>query len=352
MPTNTLAAKKASDSKFDILKLVLSFFVVAIHSALFPMVLYPWLRVAVPLFFIMTGYFFFQKLNQTDDYATQLKMVKGFVVRNIKLYAFWFVCLLPLILYIRKDIYFGHGVINGILAFLKGVLFSGTFTASWYIVASIYGVLIIFFLLRKIPNGVLFALAIFLYIIVSLTSSYKSVIFKSDVVEMAYDVFCTYIEVPATSFLVAVAWLICGKCFADGTFKNSKLIYGILTVVFGVALYIEWRFVLWLDGTFNNDCYLMLMPFCIGIFGFLNSCKAVTFKYSVAFRRCSTVVFVFHGAAGRVTSVVFRKVIGVDSIPLCYVSSIIICICVYLLIEFVLHHCRNNRLGKILRYAY
>lgn len=36
---------------FDVVKFCLALMVVAIHSKLFPMLLYPWLRLAVPLFF-------------------------------------------------------------------------------------------------------------------------------------------------------------------------------------------------------------------------------------------------------------------------------------------------------------
>lgn len=57
--------EKKNDSRYDVLKLVLSLFVVAIHSDLFPPLLYPWLRVAVPLFFMMSSYFLFDKLCKT-----------------------------------------------------------------------------------------------------------------------------------------------------------------------------------------------------------------------------------------------------------------------------------------------
>lgn len=42
----------------DLAKFVLAFFVVAIHTSFFPKYLYPWLRVAVPLFFIISSFVF------------------------------------------------------------------------------------------------------------------------------------------------------------------------------------------------------------------------------------------------------------------------------------------------------
>lgn len=353
MSKNILTVKKPSDAKFDILKIVMAFFVVAIHMELFPMVLYPWLRMAVPLFFIMTGYFFFAKLDKTDDYKQQLELVKGFVLRNLKLYAFWFVCLLPVILVIRKDMIFGHGVIGDIFALVKCILLNSTFTASWYIMASIYGVLIIFFLLRKLPNSVLLIIAIVLYSIVTLASSYSYFICRNETVKAVYDWFLTYISLPANSFLVSVAWLICAKCFADGTFKSTgKVTYAIIAVLSAVALYLEWRYVISAGGGNKNDCYFMLMPFCIGVFGFINSCDKITLKYAVNMRRCSTVVFVTHGAVARVILAFFRNVLHLNPIPLCYVIVISICICIYLILEILCNRYGEKWIGKVIKYAF
>ena len=47
--TDLIAAVKY-DSKYDMVKFILSLMVLAIHSALYPMVLYPWLRIAVRCF--------------------------------------------------------------------------------------------------------------------------------------------------------------------------------------------------------------------------------------------------------------------------------------------------------------
>ncbi len=344
--------KKASDGKYDILKIVMAFFVVAIHMELFSTILYPWLRMAVPLFFIMTGYFFFLKLDKTEDYKKQVELVRGFVVRNLKLYAFWFVCLLPVILVVRKNIIFGHGFFGDILALVKCILLNSTFTASWYIMSSIYGVLIIFFLLRKLPNSVLMIIAVMLYCVVTLASSYAYFICQNPTVDAVYTWFNVNISMPANSFLVAVVWLICGKCFADGTFKGNKVTYAIVTILSAVALYIEWRYVISAGGGNKNDCYFMLMPFCLGVFGFVNSCDKVTFKYAVNLRRCSTVVFVTHGAVARIILAFFRNVLHIDPIPLCYVLVLSVCIGIYILLEVLLDRCRNNKLGKILQYAF
>ena len=352
MSTSILSVEKRTDSKFDILKLVMAVFVVALHTDLFPYVLYPWLRIAVPMFFIMTGYFFFKKINKFSEYNTQVSIVKGFVVRNVKLYAFWFLFQLPMILYIRKDLYFGHGLLKGLWAFVKSILFGSTFTASWYIVASIYGVLIIFFGLRKVPNGVLLVISGVIYILLSLFLSYKVIVFEIPFMKSIYDVWCSFFGNPATSFLSAVVWISCGKCFADGTFRNKKTFYAVISVVTGVALYAEWRFVIMLGGSYKNDCYFILLPFCIGLFGYLNSLGEVSISHSVNMRRCSTILFALHGVVGRLNAIFFREILNTKSTLLRFLSTITICACVYLFIEMIICKYPNKRISRILKNAY
>ena len=84
---------------FDIVKFIMALMVVAIHSSLFPMVLYPWLRLAVPMFFIISSYFFFGNLRKVETDKEKNKRLWKYVKRNLILYGFWFVVLLPYTLY-------------------------------------------------------------------------------------------------------------------------------------------------------------------------------------------------------------------------------------------------------------
>ena len=64
--TNTDTKKLSkTDAKYDWIKLILSLCILAIHAKVYPMVLFPWLRLAVPLFFIISYYFsFFQAADR------------------------------------------------------------------------------------------------------------------------------------------------------------------------------------------------------------------------------------------------------------------------------------------------
>ena len=176
MNNNNISETKKYDGKYDILKFVLSLMVLAIHTALYPMILYPWLRIAVPLFFIMSSYFFFSKIN-ISSVTQQKNILKKYVIRNIQLYLCWFIICLPVTLYVRKELFFSNGFLKNVLIILRTILFGDTFVASWFISASIIGVVIIYFLNRWLKNDyLLFFICLFVFCIVTLQSSYSSII--------------------------------------------------------------------------------------------------------------------------------------------------------------------------------
>ncbi len=82
--TNTAIPLSAprNDAKYDLIKFFLSLLVLAIHSTLYPMILYPWLRIAVPLFFIISSKFVFLKLRDASK-EEQKVILKKFIVRNL-----------------------------------------------------------------------------------------------------------------------------------------------------------------------------------------------------------------------------------------------------------------------------
>lgn len=341
----------AHDARFDILKFILSFMVIAIHVPLFPEVLFPWLRMAVPLFFIITGYFLFRKLKGEKESKNRSKIVKKFAERNLKLYFFWFICLLPLILHIRKDLLFADTLGKTVLSFAKVILFGSTFTGSWYIMSSILGMLIIFFLLDRVPNRYLFCFCTALYGFLALTSSYPQILEKSSVIFAFLTKYQAWIGVPTLTFPVAIVWLVCGKCFAEGFFSFRRKSYVILCLVSAALLYGEWRLVQTLNGTYSNDIYLFLLPFCIGLFGWINSGKPVYSSVAIHLKRCSTVIYAMHGAANRIGKTFFVKVLSIDSALLCFVTSSVVCVLAYIMIVWILRQ-RKNEITKLLRYAY
>ena len=85
----------------DIVKFILSIMVVAIHTELFPTVLFPWLRIAIPLFFIISSFLLYEKIKLNKE--NKKEIIKKYIVRQLKYYLFWFIVLIPATVYLRKE---------------------------------------------------------------------------------------------------------------------------------------------------------------------------------------------------------------------------------------------------------
>ena len=342
----------ALDSKYDYLKLGLSVLVVAIHADLYPLILYPWLRIAVPLFFVMTSYFLFSKL-QNAAMDVQGKMIKKFVLRNVALYCFWFVVLLPITLLARKDSYFSGGFVTGLWNFLRSLMFRSTFLASWYIPASVIGVLIIWALSRWTKHWVVVLVSTAAFCVVTLLSSYESVVLEYPIVSKAVNGYWLIFDDPVVSFPASLFWIMIGKCFAENRMKALKgAVNWVVFTVGALCLYLEWRIVRSLDGSVDNDSYFMLVPVCISLFAAIERARTISNKHSVYFRQASTLIYVSHNSVIFAIRYLIQYLQRRDSPPLVFVSALLICCTLYFVITFIQRRWKNAKISKLLKYAF
>ena len=315
----------------DLVKLILSFMVVAIHSSLFDPYLYPWLRLAVPLFFIISSYLFFKKVNGCAHSKERNQALKDFALRNLKLYAFWFIVLFPVTGFLRGWFSMDGeaAVINIIINFFIG----STFVASWFISALIIGVIIIFIASKKVNNTVLLVFGVVLYLLISIRCSYMFV-FK-DWTDMLYAVakFEAYTNSPINSFPAGSPWIIFGKLFADGYFSKIKIKPSAITLGGGaVLLFTEWFLVYCFSGKYNKDFYIMLLPCCLAIFNILIQLKPISIKHAKHMRKISVFVYASHGTLLPCIGYAFKYIgITVPSVVK-YVLALIICVSAALLV--------------------
>lgn len=118
----TTAARRNFDS-VDAAKFVLSILVVAIHSYPFDgyaVFFNPILRTAVPLFFLISSYFFFNHHKYLSDLEERVLHIEKYVSRNLRLYLFWMlVFLMPTIRYRQ---WFSNGILNGLVLWTRSFL--------------------------------------------------------------------------------------------------------------------------------------------------------------------------------------------------------------------------------------
>ena len=133
----------------DFVKVLMAFVVVSIHTTAWPLLGIR--EVAVPYFFIVSGFFLFGKM--TGDRAVDLSAIRAWTLRILKLYLIWTAVYLPFTVYgFVQD---GLSLKQSLMLFGRNLLFVGENFMSWplwYLLALIWsGVLIYILRALKVP---------------------------------------------------------------------------------------------------------------------------------------------------------------------------------------------------------
>lgn len=274
----------------DLAKFIFSIFIVAIHSELLPNVLYPWLRLAVPMFFLISSFLFFRRTSDLPNEKKNAALRKT-VKRNLILYGIWFIILLPVTLYVRS--WFSDGILRGVFTVVKNFFLGSTFLASWFIMANLISIVLIFFLGKKCNNLLLLIVTGILNLLCCLLSAYDDIAIFGTI-----DATITpLIGSIKNNFVVALFWTALGKTFAEGKLKMAKNSALILAVDFGILLWIErYLNIKLLQTKGNADCFFMLIPTCLFLFAFLLQLDGIKLKSAKFLRSMSTLIYVMHYA--------------------------------------------------------
>lgn len=135
----------------DLTKFIMAILVVVAHSAPLSDISEVWnfyvadaiARIAVPFFFVASGFFLFKKidLKNLDD-----KIVKNYCYGIMSLYLTWTVIYFPISLY---HIYKADDGLCAILEYVLNFFLRGSYFHFWYLPASVVAVLVIWYLLKK-----------------------------------------------------------------------------------------------------------------------------------------------------------------------------------------------------------
>lgn len=335
---------KKNNSIYDIAKIVLAIMVVCIHSNLLPNILYPWIRIAVPLFFMISSYFFFLSLDSNEE--TNQKKLQKYVSRNLKLYIFWFIVLLPATAVIRN--YFGEK--NLLLLFLKimkSFAFSSTFRASWYIMASIISTTIIYNASKKYNNKKLFIITLLIYIIICGRSSYMFIFDNCKIINIIMQKYESLIVPAYNSFPVALFWIVCGKIFADKKFNFNLKISYVALIISMIGLWFEWFIIKKISGIYNYDCYLLLFPVCMSIFNIINNIKPI-YANTKELRKISTITYALHATVISGLRFMSNKIVLLKNDFIIFIITLIICWITYGIIKKL----ETNNKFKWLKYSH
>lgn len=139
------------------MKIIMAIFVIAIHThpletiqgTLYYKIYTILVGIAVPFFFISSGYLVFKKMKGKYDDKDNIDILKKYIVKTIKLYIMWNIIYLPLAIY--GYIKNGNSILESVLLYLRGLFVIGEHYYSWmlwYLLATIYGNIVILILLK------------------------------------------------------------------------------------------------------------------------------------------------------------------------------------------------------------
>lgn len=332
----------------DWLKGILSIFIVMIHTDFLYGKLYPILRIAVPVFFIISAFFAFVKIDQANDWKEKDDRVFNITKRYMKLYFFWFIVLLPITLYSRQ--YFEVGFVKGSIQIVKKFFTGSTFQGSWYIMACVIGLWTVYGLSKRLGNFYLCLIGIVLYLFATICSKYSGLIYSIPNVGSVYMKFTEVFGLPYNNFIIAIPYFIIGKILAE----HKDKAYNLKMCVTGawislILLMIEFGLVTGEDFFVKScDCLFMLAPIAIFIVMATFSLQWRN-KYSAYIRKMSTIIYCSHMSIIVILRIVLTKLGVADyyNILLFLLASVI-----SITGSLIILKLEQNKKFKWLNYAY
>lgn len=247
----------------DFFRMIAAGMVVAIHTFPFAsispkldeLITLTLFRVAVPFFFMTTGFFLIGPLARKRSYVTVTK-VKIFLIKLVKIYG--------LVILIYLPFSFMNGTITieqPILVWVKQIVFDGTFYHLWYFPAVLLGVMVVTFILKYASFKTTIEISFALYIIGLLGDSWYGLVTKFSGLELFYDWIFQVSDMTRNGLFFAPFFLCLGAFIYQGKEKKrlpqrEKLF---LLVLFATLLMLE-STVLHLNDHLRHDSMYFFLP--------------------------------------------------------------------------------------------
>lgn len=294
----------------DIAKLVLSVLVVILHVNPFGeawgWIRFPITRIAVPLFFIISSFLFFEKIQDMENDFDKRNQLMRFCQRNLRLYITWFIVLLPITWHIRG--YFNKSILELIKTIIVQFIFGSTFSVSWYIMALIIGTVLVYYLCKNMPGKIVAALGLILYMLCCLATNYRGLISTSGVLGTIIELYPTDIYL---SFPASIIWIYLGKIISENKRRIQKINFGwrlAIGAVFLCVLYVEHHIIWGSEIAAENDCYFSLLLLCPWIFLVVLEIDFSARTNTKPIREISTIIYCSHRAFEWIYEAFFRKI--------------------------------------------
>lgn len=322
-------------NSIDLFKLIMAFSVIAIHtnplvkcSNTVGLAIYDsFVRIAVPFFFLSSGFLLANGLNY-DDRECDLRKLKKYLFKIIKMYVVWMFIYTPIS--VMNSINLNISFKRAFLYYLRGVFFTGEQYNSWhlwYLLSTIYTLIILMVLVRVKLNSKYLIIMSIAFIILSLS----------------LDCFVV-MQIESNSILKYTQKIIIN------TVMNGRICLGMVYIPIGMILkrikIQTWMYALLFSVGFILDCAisnpicseLLLIVSSICFFGIVINISLRNKNIYPLFREISTITYLIHMYVWSVYYwiVYGKKNQGIDSFLVTSIMSVAIAV-IYIMIKKLIY---------------
>lgn len=249
--------------------------------------------IAVPFFFLTSGFLAFKKIDSLDG-APKKNYVRQYLKRLGVMYLIWTV------------VYFGFVVVKWInkgfswglvLEYIKDFFFEGSYSTIWFLPALLTATLIVYLLHKKFSYRTIFAIACVIYLFTLAGSSYYGLATKVPAIAKIYEWYYSFFDSIKNGVCFGMIFVSMGAMVSESeekiTRKTTALRAFLPVALFAVLLAIEEFLVAFLKWNSKGvDTVMMLIPFTFFFVRFLLVWDVkISDRVCIAMRKYSILMF-------------------------------------------------------------
>ncbi|QOX62731.1 acyltransferase family protein [Anoxybacterium hadale] len=305
-------------------------------------------RVAVPFFFMASAFFLYRKAT---DGSLPYDRISRFVKKTALLYG------AAILFYLPLNFYSGSAAEwSSPSAFVKDLLFDGTFYHLWYLPASILGALLCWQLLERLKPWQALSVTMFLYAIGLFGDSYYGITTQLSLIDSFYQQLFRFFDYTRNGFFFAPVFFVMGSILAVKPIKKRFVpVFSCFMVSLALML-AEGLLLHSMNLQRHDSMYLMLIPCMYYLFQSLLSLgsdrKPLNPNLPYYLRTISVILYLIHPAMivvirGFVKAIHMEQLLVQNSLVHYFMTALLSFGAAWL-ISFLLQYKRSRQAGVII----
>lgn len=321
----------------DIAKFISALLVIAIHCAPFIQVdesvnfvfVQIFARLAVPFFFITSGWLFFRKIDPKQGMKdiNNVSALKHYWFRIFKIYVIWSVLYLPLMIVTWIQ---GGFDLNSIIRLIRDFLFNGTYYHLWFLPALLMGIPFVYVLYTKFQKHWMLWISLTLYVMGMMINVYGNTLLEVPVIGSIIQGYESILVTSRNGIFFAPIYLSLGIYVQDFLQENFKKQSGIAFLI-SFGLFCGEAYLLRQSNIMHDltSMYLMLLPTVFFLFMFLMQFHLKEQSIFSTLRKMSLLIYVSH----IYFIFIFLNVLGLPNLLVYVLTILCSCSCSFILIQ-------------------